>query len=190
MNAQDLARIEYHRRHSRPDWRRFVRPDWEYRVNPAGRAAIRKDMALRDRAFETPMARRWREEKEQREREEQERLDAEQREQIEHEALELKAELAELRFELTMRRMAWEAKCAAHKRWADAAWKRVMAAFMRGDFARQKRTSTRTNRAYRRAIRTAGNGAVMERKGREKLRTFNRHRNQIGRGSRNTASAC
>jgi hypothetical protein len=34
-----------------------------------------------------------------------------------------------------MRRMAWEAKCAAHKRWADAAWKRVMAAFMRGDFA-------------------------------------------------------
>lgn len=102
MDAKDLARIEHHRRWLRPDWRRFVRPDWERHVNPAGHEAMRKDFALRDRAFETPLARRWREEQEAREREEQERQEAEHQAEIEREALEIKAELAELRFELVM----------------------------------------------------------------------------------------
>lgn len=100
MDAKDLARIEHHRRYSRPDWRRFVRPDWERYVRPAGRAAMRKDMALCDRAFETPMARRWREENEAREREQQERLEAEHQARIEREVLKIKAEIAELRYEL------------------------------------------------------------------------------------------
>ena len=63
---------------------------------------MRKDLALRDLAFETPMARRWREQNEAREREEQAALEAEHQRQIEHEALKLKAELASLRFELVM----------------------------------------------------------------------------------------
>jgi hypothetical protein len=58
MDAHDLARIEYYRRWLRPDWRRLMRPDWERYVHPAGHEAMRKDFALRDRAFETPMARR------------------------------------------------------------------------------------------------------------------------------------
>jgi len=61
---------------------------------------MRKDFALRDRAFETPLARRWREEQEAREREEQERLEAEHQAEIEREALKIKAEIAELRYEL------------------------------------------------------------------------------------------
>jgi ribosomal protein L29 len=63
---------------------------------------MREDFALRDRAFETPLARRWREEKETREREQQAALEAEHQREIEHEALKLKAELASLRFELAM----------------------------------------------------------------------------------------
>jgi hypothetical protein len=60
---------------------------------------MRKDFALRDRAFETPLARRWRKEKEEREREEQERLEAEHQAEIEREALKIKAEIAELRYD-------------------------------------------------------------------------------------------
>ena len=48
-----------------------------------------------------------------------------------------------------MRRMAWEAKCAEHKRWADAAWKRVMAAFMRGDFAPRAKAGLQSEPAAR-----------------------------------------
>jgi hypothetical protein len=46
MDPKDLARIEYHRRYSRPDWRRWLRPDWERHVHPAQREAMRKDFAL------------------------------------------------------------------------------------------------------------------------------------------------
>jgi hypothetical protein len=62
--------------------------------------AQRHAFMLRDRAFETPLARRLRKEKEEREREEQERLEAAHQRDIEHEALKLKAELASLRFEV------------------------------------------------------------------------------------------
>jgi len=131
MDARDLARIAYYRRWLRPDWRRWLHPDWERRVNPAEREAMRKDFALRDLAFETPMARRWREQNEAREREEQERLQAE----IEREALAMKAELASLRVELVWAELRWKAECAERKRRADIAWERFKAAFMRGDFA-------------------------------------------------------
>jgi hypothetical protein len=101
MDAREAARLEeYYRRWLRPDWRRWLHPDWERRVPPAQRAAMREDFAARDRAFETPLARRWRKEKEEREREEQERLEAEHQAEIEREALEIKAEIAELRYEL------------------------------------------------------------------------------------------
>ena len=144
MKPSDDARIEHYRRFGRPDWRRWLRPDWERRVNPAEREAMRKDFALRDRAFETPMARRRREENEAREREEQAALEAENQREIEHEALKAKAELASLRFELMMdelRRKAWQAECAERKRRADVAWERFKAAFMRGDFAPRQKAS-------------------------------------------------
>jgi hypothetical protein len=60
------------------------------------------NFALRDLAFETPLARRWRKEQEERAREEQEALEAEHQREIECEALKLKAELASLRFELVL----------------------------------------------------------------------------------------
>jgi hypothetical protein len=100
MDAKDLARIEYHRRYSRPDWRRFVRPDWERYVLPAHHTAMRKDFALRDLAFETPLARRLSKQNEAHEHEERKALEAAHQREIEHEALELKAELAALHFEL------------------------------------------------------------------------------------------
>jgi len=131
MDAHDLARIAHYRRWLSPDWRRWLHPDWERFVHPAQRAAMRKDFALRDRAFETPMARRWREEQEAREREEQERLEAEHQREIEREALEIKAELAALRVELALRRKKWEAECAERKLRADIAWERFMAAHAR-----------------------------------------------------------
>jgi hypothetical protein len=100
MDRDDAARIAHYQRWLRPDWRRWLHPDWERFVHPAQREAMRKDFALRDLAFETPMARRWREEQEAREREEQERLEAEHQAEIEREALKIKAEIAELRYEL------------------------------------------------------------------------------------------
>jgi hypothetical protein len=100
MDPKDLARIEYHRRYSRPDWRRWLRPDWERVVHPAQREAMRKDFALCDLAFETTLARRLREQDEAREREQQAALDAEHQAEIEREALKIKAEIAELRLEL------------------------------------------------------------------------------------------
>ena len=96
---------------------------------------MREDFALRDRAFETPLARRWRKEQEERTREEQEALETEHRRELEREALKLKAELAELRVDLAMRRMAWDAECAEHKRRSDLTWERFKTALMRGDFA-------------------------------------------------------
>lgn len=135
MDRRDLARIEYYRRWLRPDWRRWLRPDWERHVNPAEGEAMRKDFALRDRAFETPMARRWREENEAREREEQERRGAEHQAEIERETLELKADLASLRFELVWTEFCRRAEFAERKRRADIAWERFKATFMRGDFA-------------------------------------------------------
>jgi len=92
MDGNDAARIEHYRRWGRPDWRRFVRPDWERFVHPAGHAAMRKEFMLLDRAFETPMARRWRDEREQ-----QDRLEADHQVEIEREVLAMKAELAESR---------------------------------------------------------------------------------------------
>jgi hypothetical protein len=80
MDAREAARLEeYYRRWLRPDWRRWLHPDWERRVPPAQRAAMREDFAVRDRAFETPRARRLREQTE---------------------ALKIKAEIAALRYEL------------------------------------------------------------------------------------------
>jgi hypothetical protein len=142
MDADDLARIAHYRRWLSPDWRRWLHPDWERFVHPAQRAAMRKDFALRDRAFETPLARRWREE-----REEQERLEAEHQAEIAREALEIKAELAALRVELAMRRKAWEAECAERKLRADIAWERFKAAFMRGDFAPRRKANFNPNQA-------------------------------------------
>ena len=110
MDAREAARLEeYYRRWLRPDWRRWLHPDWERRVPPGERAAMREDFAIRDRAFETPRARRLREQTEAREREEQEAIEAEHQAEIEHEALKVKAELAELRYELT-----WAEFCRKH----------------------------------------------------------------------------
>src|SRR5947209_20101030 len=105
MNPREAARIEYYRRWLRPDWRRWLRPDWECHVNPAQHAAMREDFALRDRAFEPPLARRWRKEQEERAREEQDALEAKHQREREREALKLKAELASLRFELPMHQL-------------------------------------------------------------------------------------
>src|ERR1041384_640125 len=126
MDRDDAARIEHYRRWERPDWRRFVRPDWERYVHPAGHAAMRKEFMLRDRAFETPLARRLREENEAREREQQEAFA--------REVLAMKAELASLRAELIEAELRWKAECAERKRRADLAWERFTTAFMRGDF--------------------------------------------------------
>jgi len=102
MNTNDLVKIEQYRRFLRPDWRRWLPPDPERGLTREQREALRHDFMLRDRAFETPLARRLRKEQEAREREEQEHLEAEHQAEIEREALKLKAELASLRFELVM----------------------------------------------------------------------------------------
>lgn len=122
MDDFDPVELERVRRHGRPDWRRFVRPDWERYVHPAGHAAMRKQFALWDRAFETPRMRRQRAEQELQERAEQ---------------IALERKLAAIEQEFEARERAWEAECAARKRKADLAWERLMAAFMRGDFARK-----------------------------------------------------
>jgi hypothetical protein len=73
MDPREAARLEEHyRRWLRPDWRRFVRHDWERFVHPAQHAAMREDFAIRDRAFETPLARRLRKQNEAREGEQRE----------------------------------------------------------------------------------------------------------------------
>jgi hypothetical protein len=100
MKTDDLIKIEQYRRFLRPDWRRWLPPEPERGLTCEQIKAQRHDFMLRDRAFETPLARRLRKEQEAREREEQERLEAEHREEIEREALKLKAEVAALRFEL------------------------------------------------------------------------------------------
>jgi hypothetical protein len=139
MKTDDLIKIEQYRRFLRPDWRRWLPPDPERGLTREQREALRHDFMLRDRAFETPLARRLRKEQDAREQEEQERLEAEHREEIEREALAMKAELASLRVELVWAELRWKAECAERKRRADIAWERFKAAFMCGDFApRQK----------------------------------------------------
>src|SRR4051794_25994644 len=93
---------------------------------------------LRDCAFDTPLARRLRSEQEQREAEEQGRLEAEHQAKIEQEALDMKVELAALRFERVCEELRWKTECVERKRQADIAWERFIAAFLRGDFARHK----------------------------------------------------
>ncbi len=122
MDDFDPVELERVRRHGRPDWRRFVRPDWERYVHPAGHEAMRKQFALWDRAFEHPSARRLR---------------AEQELQEHAEQIALERKLAAIQQEYEARERAWEAECAARKRKADLAFDRLMAAFMRGDFARK-----------------------------------------------------
>src|ERR1041385_8071418 len=101
MDAREAARLEeYYRRWLRPDWRRWLHPDWERRTPPAQLKALREDFAIRGRAFEPPITRRLRNQREVRERQQQERLEAEHCAEIEREALKLKAEIAELRYEL------------------------------------------------------------------------------------------
>jgi hypothetical protein len=135
MKTDDLIKIEQYRRFLRPDWRRWLPPDPERGLTREQIKAQRHDLMLRDRAFETPLARRLRKEREEREREEQEALEAEHREEIERDALAMKAELASLRVELVWAELRWKAECAESKRRADIAWERFKAAFMRGDFA-------------------------------------------------------
>jgi len=108
MNTDDIAKIERYRRFLRPDWRRWLPGELERGLTPEQIKAQRHDFMLRDRAFETPLGRRLREEKEEREREKQAALEAKHQAEIEREALKLKADLA---------------------------WERFKAAFMRGDFA-------------------------------------------------------
>ena len=82
---------------------------------------MRKDHALRDRTFETPLTCRWREENEAREREDQDVLEAERQAEIKREALAMKAELASLRVERVWAEFRWKAECAERKRYADLA---------------------------------------------------------------------
>jgi len=135
MKRDDLIKIEHYRRFLRPDWRRLLPPDPERGLTCEQIKSQRHDFMLRDRAFETPLARRMRKEQEAREREEQERLEAEHREEIEREALAMKAGLAPLRVELVWAELRWKAECVERKRRADIAWERFKATFMRGDFA-------------------------------------------------------
>jgi hypothetical protein len=135
MNTDDLRKIEYYRRWLRPDWRRWPRPDCERGLTREQIKAQRHDFMLRDRAFETPLARRLRKEQEEREQIEQERLEAEHRAEIEREALRIKAEIAALRVELVWAEFRRKAEIAEHKRRADIAWERFKAALLRGDFA-------------------------------------------------------
>jgi hypothetical protein len=103
MDADDAARLEHIRRWVRPDWERYVRPDWERYVHPAGHEAVRKEMELCRRAFETPRERAARK------REEEAELERKHEEQAELE-----------------RERAWEERCAAFKLRSDLAWDRFM----------------------------------------------------------------
>ena len=69
MNTDDIVKIEQYRRFLRPDWRRRLPGDPERGLTPEQIKAQRHDFMLRDRAFETPLARRLRKEREERERE-------------------------------------------------------------------------------------------------------------------------
>src|SRR3954452_20803914 len=100
MNMHYLVSIERYRLFLRPDWGRWLAGDPERGLTPRQIKAQRRDFMLRDRAFETPLARRLCKERKEREREEQGRLEAEHKEAIEREVLSLKAHIASLRFEL------------------------------------------------------------------------------------------
>ncbi len=135
MTKDDLIAIENYRRWLRPDWRRWLPGDPERGLTREQIKAQRHDFMLRDRAFETPLARRLRQEAEERAQIEQERLEREHQAEIEREALAMKAELASLRVELVWAELRWKAEVAERKRKADIAWERFIAAFKRGDFA-------------------------------------------------------
>ena len=134
MTREDLIAIESYRRWMRPDWRRFLPPDPERGLTREQIKAQRHDFMLRDRAFETPLARRLRKQAEERAQIEQARLEREHQEAIERDALALKADLAALRVELVWADLRWKAEVAARKRKADIVWERFIAAFRRGDF--------------------------------------------------------
>jgi hypothetical protein len=129
INTDDLVKIEQYRRFLRPDWRRLLPPEPERGLTREQREALRHDFMLRDRAFETPLARRLRKEREEREREEQEAR--------------LREEKAALQRERQERE--WEAECAERKLRADLAWERFKAAFMRGDFAPRQKANFNQN---------------------------------------------
>jgi hypothetical protein len=115
MNADDeAARLAHIRRWGRPDFERWLRPDWERYVHPAGHDAVRREIELHRKAFEPPPCASLRL-----------RDEAIERERLREEAIErerLREEQAALESEL-----AWQARCAEHKRRADAAWDRFMA---------------------------------------------------------------
>src|SRR3954452_9585935 len=112
MTREDLIKIEQYRRFLRPDWRRLLPPDPEHGLTREQREAQRHDFMLRDRAFETPLARRLRKEQEEREQIEEERLEAEHQAEIERDVLSRKADRASLRFDLVWAERRWEAECA------------------------------------------------------------------------------
>jgi Bacterial CdiA-CT RNAse A domain len=92
-------------------------------VHPAGHEAMRKQFALWERAFETPLERRLRKEQEERVREEQEASEAARQREV------------KTALERERQERAWEAEFAELNRRADIAWERFIAAFMRCDFA-------------------------------------------------------
>jgi hypothetical protein len=141
MTKDDLIAIENYRRWLRPDWRRFLPPDPERGLTREQIKAQRHDFMLRDRAFETALARRLRKEAEEREQIERARLEREHWEAIEREALKLKADLAALRLELVSAGLRWKAEVAERKRRADIAWERFIAAFKRGEFASHRKAN-------------------------------------------------
>ena len=123
-----------------------MHPDCERGLTQEQIKAQREDFAIRDRAFETPLARRLRKQQEERDRDEQERLEAEHQAEIEREALAMKTELASLRVELVWAELRWKASApsASARRTlpGSASWRPSCAA----TFAKRP-TSTRTSRA-------------------------------------------
>jgi len=183
MKTDDLIKIEHYRRFLRPDWRRLLPPEPERGLTCEQIKAQRHDFMLRDRAFETPLARRLRKEREEREREEQERLEAEHREEIEREALAMKAELASLRVELVWAELRWKAECAERKRRADIAGSASRPPSCAATSHRATGpNSIRTSRACRPAVRMADSGRmVTEAAARHKASQFNwtRYRQRV-----------
>ncbi len=101
MDAREHARLEHIRRWVRPDWERYLRPDWERTVHPAEHDAVRKEVELHQRAFETPPMRAARK------REEEAELERKQRE------------------------AEWDARDALLKLKADISWDRLMCVLQR-----------------------------------------------------------
>jgi hypothetical protein len=112
MTKDDLIAIEQYRRWLRPNWRLWLHPDCERGLTPEQIKAQRHDFMLRDRAFEPPITRRLRNEAEERAQIERARLEREHEEATERDVRNLrasherlKAELAEINYELAWRRI-------------------------------------------------------------------------------------